>query len=364
MQGLVVSKTLEGRLGLGEGFKLDKDGVQHLAVPGLLFCLHPVDFGDELFELVAAPVDGVHFLANEHLQAMGWAVLLVEPACCIRTLLGGSGSTLLLRLETLSIGGLDERGLGALELVSGLVAPVDLVFQILAVTCKPNATNAFAQHGLERSSVHVLFGAEILSVSGHVDRVRKERLHRAVEDCAGREALGVERGQQVCLTDVDVVDGLARNHDQNEAEEEDCAARIGPEPPFILDVGHGEDVELGQAIAARGVDGEEDGPSDDTADDAGDDGHLEEAKEEEAIERVVVEDVGVGDGVELFDPAEEAARDPGRAILRIDGAYERSRAVAMIVNLVSSRSGRYGGRYCRSTYMRANLTRKHKKTLK
>jgi len=61
-----------------------------------------------------------------------------------------------------------------------------------------------------------------------------------------------------------------------------------------------------QAIASCDVDGEENGPSDAGADKHDHDGHLEETKEEEGIERLMLEGVGIWDGPEGFDPIEHA----------------------------------------------------------
>ena len=79
--------------------------------------------------------------------------------------------------------------------------------------------------------------------------------------------------------------------------------------PALVNVAHGEHVQLLLAIAAGDVDGEEDGPGYAGADEHNDHGHLEEAEEEVGIERLVLERVGIGDFPKWGDPVEPPGRE-------------------------------------------------------
>lgn len=59
---------------------------------------------------------------------------------------------------------------------------------------------------------------------------------------------------------------------------------VGIELGRVPNIANGQQVELGQAPAARGVEGKENGPQDDAAAEADVPDDLEEAQEEEAVE--------------------------------------------------------------------------------
>lgn len=90
-------------------------------------------------------------------------------------------------------------------------------------------------------------------------------------------------------------------------EKDPCTSGVGEIAPGVGHVGHGEHVQLALAAAAGDVDGEENGPCDAAADDAGDDADAQESQEEVAIERVMDQDVGVGQLEQGGKPVEQAA---------------------------------------------------------
>jgi len=99
-------------------------------------------------------------------------------------------------------------------------------------------------------------------------------------------------------------------------------------------------VQLRIAATACCVDWKQNGPRDQAPEDATDDRHLEKSKEQEAIQAVMVEDIGVRKAEEVTEPIEQATLDIGSAfpldrhvsgdsraltllhILRFQGAYK------------------------------------------
>ena len=70
-------------------------------------------------------------------------------------------------------------------------------------------------------------------------------------------------------------------------------------------IGIGEKIKLNSVTAACGVDWKEDWPCDETADQANDRCNLEEAEQQVAIHRLMVQDVGVWNLIECPNPVEE-----------------------------------------------------------
>lgn len=93
------------------------------------------------------------------------------------------------------------------------------------------------------------------------------------------------------------------------------------------DIADAKEVELGLSITASGIDGEQDRPGDAAADEADDSDDLKEAQEQVAVERVMVQDVGVGDLPESRDPGEKALGKLGRAFLLAKRAHMRPRSI-------------------------------------
>lgn len=114
------------------------------------------------------------------------------------------------------------------------------------------------------------------------------------QNCAGGNARSIEGRQEVGLSKVDEVDGLPRDHEKHEAEEDPRDKGMGVVAILVLDVGKGEDVKLLLTTTASGIDRKQNGPGDEATDKADDDGQLKVTEQEIAIERVVLEDVFVG----------------------------------------------------------------------
>jgi len=75
---------------------------------------------------------------------------------------------------------------------------------------------------------------------------------------------------------------------------------------LIDDIAKGQEIELLLPVTSSSIDGEKDGPGNAASDEADSDGDLEIAKEEEAIERMVIEDVAIWNLKESPQPVEKA----------------------------------------------------------
>ena len=107
------------------------------------------------------------------------------------------------------------------------------------------------------------------------------------------------------MTQIDVIDTLAHHDVEDEGEEDPGDEGVRVETILgVCDITETDAVELLQASTACRVDREEDGPCHETTNKA--DGHrnFEVSKQEEAIERVVIEDIAVGDLIEGANPVE------------------------------------------------------------
>lgn len=97
------------------------------------------------------------------------------------------------------------------------------------------------------------------------------------------------------MTEVDVVDHLTSDHEDDEAEKDDGATSVGEVLEVVVssvaDISEGKNLEFRQATAASGINREEHWPTDEASDDADNYAYLQEAEEEVAVQRVVVEDV-------------------------------------------------------------------------
>lgn len=74
----------------------------------------------------------------------------------------------------------------------------------------------------------------------------------------------------------------------------------------ITDVAETDEVQLLQARSAGRIDGKQDRPSYQAAEEAQRHGNLQIAEEEEAVQRVMIEDIAVRNLVERFDPTEQS----------------------------------------------------------
>lgn len=73
------------------------------------------------------------------------------------------------------------------------------------------------------------------------------------------------------MAQIDVVDGLPRDHEEDEADVDPGNKGMGKVTVFVLDIGETQDVELLLATTASGIDGEQDGPGEAAANEADDD---------------------------------------------------------------------------------------------
>jgi len=105
------------------------------------------------------------------------------------------------------------------------------------------------------------------------------------------------------LTEVDVEDALAGDHEEHESVEEVGASDVSKVTVVaVRNIGHVENVELRLTSTTGSVDWEEYWPSYGHSNKTGDNGHLEEAEEKITIESVVVQNVGVRKSEELAEP--------------------------------------------------------------
>lgn len=109
------------------------------------------------------------------------------------------------------------------------------------------------------------------------------------------------------MTQIDVIDALAHDNVEDEGEKYPGDEGMGVETILcVCDVTETDEVQLLLASTACRVDREKDRPCHETADEA--DGHrnFEVSEQEEAIQRVMVEDIAVGNLIECANPVEQA----------------------------------------------------------
>jgi hypothetical protein len=101
----------------------------------------------------------------------------------------------------------------------------------------------------------------------------------------------------------------------------------------ILDVNVAirDGLELALAIAAGGIDREEDGPGDTGTDEANSGADSEVSQEEVGVDTLVLEGVDIGDLPEVGDPTEEARRQAGASFtgMIVSDLDERGNASAV-----------------------------------
>lgn len=73
-----------------------------------------------------------------------------------------------------------------------------------------------------------------------------------------------------------------------------------------LDVTEAEDVQLDPPCTTSGIDWKQNGPCQQTADEAHGDRDLQISQKQEAIERLVIEDIAIGNLIEGLDPVEQS----------------------------------------------------------
>ena len=118
------------------------------------------------------------------------------------------------------------------------------------------------------------------------------------------------------MTQIDVIDALAHDDVEYEGEKNPGNEGVGVEAILVVfcDVTETEEVQLLQLSAACRIDREKDWPCHETADEADGRRNLEVSKQQEAIERVVVEDIAIWDLVESANPIEHTRGKSWRAL--------------------------------------------------
>ena len=159
MQNLVVCQALIGRLGFLQSSELDKDCVDLLdAFESFVLILHLLDLRNTLLQLCTAPVDGVNFLSDQRLQAMGRSVLCRDVARSCRAAFNVGCQflqsdvlivflcLLLVGLQSSSVCGLDKLGFGGFEFERCLVSLLDFVLEVSSIGRNPNAFDRLSEH--------------------------------------------------------------------------------------------------------------------------------------------------------------------------------------------------------------------------
>ena len=310
--GLPVLHHLPGVLGVALGVEFEENAANKLtlAVPVLvLLCLN---LGEKLSKMRATVLDGVDLLADEELELVGWALLGVNPLGPVVDVAGDIVLLALLSLEPVLVRIRLQLYLAILELESGLVAVLDELLQILGVGGDPG----------------------VLDTGEHLEEGRlRERLGDVgKEDGAGRQTAGAPWRATVSLAQVDDVEGLARNNDHDQAEEDErdtgvCIVAVDVHGRLLGNVAHGEDVKLLVPSAPSGIDGEENRPCDDASQQRDGDEDLEVAHEEIAIDGLVVKNERVGEIFEIFYPPKQPPTGSWRLALLAEMVEVGSRGI-------------------------------------
>ena len=295
-----MGKTLICCLRFSLGIKLNEDSADEFAFSCTVRRLLGINHGNQALEFGSAPVDSVDLLANQEFEAVSRSLFRLDPTSgygarlAINTVVGEFSPFLLVAtflglLETSLIRHGDKLGLCTFELHGSLVALFDEIFNLFAIVGNPEVLDLLPKHTAQLSLIEVIFR------------------HSGEKDRPGGHAICVKRREKVGLTQIDVIDALAHDDVEYEGEKDPGDEGVGIET--ILGVCHvtkTDKVQLLLASAACRINSEEDGPCHETADEA--DGHrnLEVPKQEEAIERVVIEDIAVWDLVESANPVEQA----------------------------------------------------------
>lgn len=296
-----MGNDLESGLSIGLGVELDEDSAGGLEVAGAPVSLGSLGQGKNPLELGTTPLDGVNLLSEETKgsKTVSRTHLGRNPAGGIASLdiagaFGGSGS--LVGLEVLLVGSFEELDLSLLQLHGNLVALLDELVQVLGVTSNPDVLDGVAEGLANASLVEILLG------------------DGGEQHGAGGESVGVLGREEEGLAEVDVKDALAHNHVHDETIDEPCdkGMRVQAVRRILnVKVAVRDGLELGLAIAAGGIDREEDGPGDAGTDEADGGADSEVSQEEVGVDALVLEGVDIGDLPEVGDPTEEARRHAG-----------------------------------------------------
>jgi hypothetical protein len=192
----------------------------------------------------------------------------------------------------------------------------------------------------------------VLDAGEHLEQggLRECRRHIGEENSTRRETAGAPWRAAVGLAEVDNVERLARNNDHDQAEEDEgdegmCIVpvdvRLGPLWGCLSDIAHGEHVELFLAFASGCVDWKQNRPCDETTQERDDDENLEEAHKQIAINGLVVEDVSVGEPLEILDPSKQSPTGRRRLALLAQVVEIRARGIHATEMLARNEEGRH-----------------------
>ncbi len=273
MQRLVVCKALIGCLGFGLRVELNEDGANECAFAPTKFVLHSVDCGNQALKLRSAPIDCIDFFADEKFEPVGRSLLWRDPTCShgarftINTIRRGSFFVFAVgpffhRLGSSFDRSLDKLGLGGFKLHRDLVSLFNDLFNLFAIIGDPEILYLLSKHASELALIQVVLG------------------YRVDQYCASRHAIGVQRRQEIGLTQIDEVDALAHDHVENKswrvlelrAVLSCCDVLTEVDPGYesvcvvavflVLDIAKGDEVQLLLPPIGGRINGEQDGPSD------------------------------------------------------------------------------------------------------
>lgn len=108
------------------------------------------------------------------------------------------------------------------------------------------------------------------------------------------------------MAEINVEYGLARDHIDDEGEEDDGTTSMRKILPTISDVRNGQDVELSGSSTTSGIDRKQNGPCYRATDCTTNDRYFQKPQEEIAVNRMMLENVYIGNQPKFFDPCEPA----------------------------------------------------------
>lgn len=275
-------------------------------ITNAMLSLERLDLRGQSLNLLTRPVDRVDFLANDHLEPVGWSVGGFNPACSNGARLAVFDSVMscgLWRVGILVDCGsiclhtrfgcqLDQFCLGSFQLEDNIFAFIDQFRELLGVCDQPDSLDLV-----------VAIDAAYLGLIEDVGWDRREK------HSLGRDPRGIQRAHEVSLAQVDEVQRFTSDHEEDEAWKESVAAQTSDRPEVwyeltnedireedmgiesVAIVGHvakGQHVQLLLAASASGIDGEQDGPGNQAAREADGRRNFEISKEEVGVERVVL----------------------------------------------------------------------------
>ncbi|KAL2280480.1 hypothetical protein FJTKL_12471 [Diaporthe vaccinii] len=267
-EACVVREDLVSRLSFGLALELDEHGGDLLVAARKISGLCSLCLGDKPGKLGAAPIDGVHLLADQTQKsgAMRRPLLLRDPSASdaaglgiqrrvstvCRCALGG--------LDTLLVGELDELDLGLFQPEGHLVSLLDQLLDFLDVAVDPDVLDRVSENLAQYPLLQVIVG------------------NRGEENSPRGHAIGVERADEESLAEIDVVYTFTEDQVHDEAVVQPCdkyvrivAVALG----VRVDVRIRKNVELHLATTTGNVDWKKDRPGDAASHETDNNSHLQ-----------------------------------------------------------------------------------------